>query len=138
MIRRVVLDTGGLIALIDQDDEHHDWVQAQFSEIVPPLLTCEAVLTEACFLARRTNIGPEAVLRLFERGVVQLAFNLAENLVQVSSLMRRYADRPMSLADACLVRLSETVVGSRVLTLDSDFRIYRRHRRQAIPLLIPE
>jgi predicted nucleic acid-binding protein len=137
VIRSVLLDTGPLIALLDRRDRHHAWVQSQFTEIVPPLLTCEAVLTEACHLARRTDGGTRRVLELVERGVVRLAFALDEQFAPVSSLMQRYANVPMSLADACLVRLSELVSGCVVFTLDSDFRIYRRHRRQKVPLLIP-
>ncbi|HKI38729.1 MAG TPA: PIN domain-containing protein [Gemmataceae bacterium] len=137
MIGRVLVDTGPLIALIDHRDQHHAWVRSQFDGIEPPLLTCEAVLTEACHLARRTDGGTQAALDLFERGVARLAFDLDENFAHVSSLMRRYANVPMSLADACLVRMSELVAGCVVFTLDSDFRIYRRHGRQKIPLVIP-
>jgi hypothetical protein len=96
-----------------------------------------AVLTEACHLARRTPGGPGAALELFERGALRLDFDLDANLAVVSRLMHRYAHVPMSLADACLVRLSELVAECVVFTLDSDFRIYRRHGRQKIPLLIP-
>jgi predicted nucleic acid-binding protein len=132
-----LLDTGPLLALIDERDQHHAWVRSQFVEIEPPLLTCEAVLTESCFLAQR-NLGRiDAVWGLLERGVVRLAFSLEEHWSHVSVLMRHYANVPMSLADACLVRMSELVGECVVFTMDSDFRIYRRHRRQKIPLLIP-
>ncbi len=137
MIRGVLLDTWPLHALIDQRDQYHAWAQLQFAEMVPPLLTCEAVISEACFLARRTHGGPQAVLELFERGVARLAFDLGANFAPVSALMQRYANVPMSLADACLVRMSELVADCAVFTLDSDFRIYRRHGRQKIPLIIP-
>jgi predicted nucleic acid-binding protein len=137
VIRSVLLDTGPLIALLDHRDQRHAWAQSQFAEIMPPLLTCDAVLTEACYLARRTDGGTEGVLRLLERGVVCLSFDLTENISQVSSLMRRYVNVPMSLADACLVRMSELARNGGILTLDSDFRIYRRHHRQKIPLIIP-
>ena len=137
MIRRVIVDTGPLVALVDQGDEQHAWVQSQFAEIVPPLVTCEAVLTEACFLARRARNGVAGILGLIERGVVELGLNLNEHFRQVADLMRKYANVPMSLADACLVRMSELVSDCALLTLDSDFRIYRRHKRQKIPLLIP-
>ena len=137
MIRQVLVDTGPFLALIDRRETHHAWVQAQLAVISPPLLTCEAILTEACHLARRTNAGTHAVLELFERGVVALAFDLHDNFSEVSSLLQRYASVPMSLADACLVRMSEPVAGCTIFTLDSDFRIYRRHKRQRIPLLMP-
>ena len=109
----VVLDTGPLISLIDQHDQQHAWVQSQFSNIEPPLLTCEPVLTEACFLARREFGSAQAVLSLVDRGVVRLAFSLAENWTEVRILLRRYTTVPMSLADACLVRMSELVGGRR-------------------------
>ena len=83
MSRGVFADTGPLLALIDRRDQHHAWVRARFAELVPPLLTCEAVLTEACYLARRTEGGTHAVLDLLERGVLRLAFHLDENLVVV-------------------------------------------------------
>jgi uncharacterized protein len=133
----VVLDTGPLISLIDMRDQHHAWVRSQFSEIEPPLLTCEAVFTEACFLAGREFGSAEAVLKLIDRGVVRLAFSLAENWVEVRLLLSRYADVPISLADACLVRMSELMRNCVVLTLDNDFRVYRRHGRRSIPLLMP-
>ncbi len=137
MIGNVLLDTGPLIALINRNDQHHAWVAAQFNQILPPLLTCEAVLTEACHLAPRTGRPAEEPLRLLERGVLRLAFDLSDNFGHVASLMNRYASVPMSLADACLVRMSELVADSLVLTLDGDFRIYRRHKRQEIPVLLP-
>lgn len=137
MIRNVLLDTGPLLALIDRRDRHHAWAAAQFAEIVPPLLTCEAVLTEACHLAPRAGRPREEPLKLLSRCVVRVAFALGENHEQVSSMIGRYSNVPMSLADACLVRMSELEADSVVLTLDGDFRVYRRNRRQKIPLLIP-
>jgi len=137
VIRGVIVDTGPLVALIDESDQWHAWVQSTFHEILPPLITCEPVLTQACYLARRTDGGIPAVLELFQRGVACLAFDLHENFSPVSYLIQRYASVPMSLADACLVRMSELVSDSVVFTLDSDFHIYRRHKRQKIHLLIP-
>jgi uncharacterized protein len=137
VIRNVLLDTGPLIGLIDKRDAQHAWVRSQLTEIVPPLFTCEAVLTEACFLARRNPGGVEAVLGLVERGVVELDLSLKEHFGEISVLMHRYTNVPMSLADACLVRMSELAADRLVFTLDSDFRIYRRHKRQKIPLLMP-
>jgi predicted nucleic acid-binding protein len=137
MIGRVLLDTGPLLALINKRDQHHAWAVARFADMKPPLLTCESVLAEACHLTDRLRGGKQGVLELIQRGAVELAFALKEHFTPVSSLMRRYANVPMSLADACLVRMSELVADAVVFTLDSDFRIYRRHSRQSIPLLIP-
>ena len=137
MIGKVLLDAGPLAALVNPRDQWHAWARLQFGEIVPPLLTCESVLSEACFLARRVSGGADAVLAFVERGVIALDFSLPEQFLEVAALMRRCAGVPMSLADGCLVRMSELVADSVVLTLDRDFRVYRRHRRQKIPLLIP-
>lgn len=137
MIAGVLLDTGPLVALIDQRDQHHAWARQHFGEIRPPLMTCEAVLAEACQLARRARGGVAAVLELFDRGVVTLAFDLKGHFSEVSSLMHRYANVPMSLADGCLVRMSELIAGTAVFTVDIDFHVYRRHKRQRIPLLAP-
>jgi predicted nucleic acid-binding protein len=133
----VLLDTGPLVALIVEKERRHDWSAQQFAGIAPPLLTCEAVLAEACHLAGRTAGGRQVVLQLCDRGVVSLAFDLRSHFPEVSALMSRYDDVPMSLADACLVRMSELIADSTVFTIDADFRLYRRHRRQQIPLLIP-
>ena len=137
MISQVIVDTGPLIALIDHSDQHHAWVRSRFEEIAPPLQTCEAVLTEACHLARRLPGGVSAILGLFEQGVCVITFDLTPNLDKVSAAMQQYSTVPMSLADACLVRMSELITAGTVLTLDGDFRIYRRHKRKNIPLLIP-
>ena len=108
------------------------------ADISPPLYTCEAVLTEACYLARRTNTGTQPVLELLERGVVVPAFTLHDNLSEVSSLIQRYAGVPMALADGCLVRMSELVADCTIFTLDSDFRIYRQHGRTQVSTLMPD
>jgi predicted nucleic acid-binding protein len=137
VIRDVLLDAGPLAALVNPRDAWHDWVRDRFGEVVPPLRTCEAALSEACFLARRAHGGVGAVLGLVDRSVVALDWALKDHFGEVAALMRRYAGVPMSLADACLVRMSELARDGVVLTLDGDFRIYRRHRRQRIPLLLP-
>ena len=137
MIRNVLLDAGPLAALVNPRDRRQGWARSRFSEILPPLLTCEAVLSEACFLAQRAQGGVPGILGMIDRGVVALAFDLREQFAEAAILIRRYANIPMSVADACLVRMSEIVPNCTVLTLDGDFRIYRRHGRRTIPLLIP-
>jgi len=136
VIRKVLIDAGPIAALLNSRDQWHAWVREMLGQIRPPLLTCESVISEACFLARRWSNGMEGILGLVDRGVISVEFNLMDHFGEVSSLMRRYVDVPMSLADACLVRMSETVDGCQVVTLDSDFHIYRRNRNQKIPLLI--
>ena len=101
------------------------------------MLTCEAVVAETCFLLARGGFDPGKALELVERGVVKLGMALDEEISTVRALFARYDNVPVSLADACLIRMSELYDPCRVLTLDSDFQIYRRHGRKAIPLLAP-
>jgi predicted nucleic acid-binding protein len=137
-LRRTIVDTGPLVALLNGRDAHHDWVREALMRIRPPLITCEAVLSEACFLVRKLRGGPDAVLAPVGRGIVDVPFRVDRELSAVRRLMSRYASVPMSLADACLVRMSELEDDPIVLTLDRDFRVYRRHTRQAIPLVAPD
>ena len=139
MADRVVLDAGPLVALIDRDDQFHEWALARTRELAPKvqLVTCEPVVAEAYHLVVRTTGGTHALLRFLEQGGVHLDFSFAAHLSSVAALLRKYQDIPMSLADACLVRMSELHEGSRVFTLDSDFLFYRRHGRQTIPLITP-
>jgi predicted nucleic acid-binding protein len=134
---RLILDTGPWVALLCRDERHHDWAKAQFSQTAEPLLTCEAVVAETCFLLARAGFDPSRALALIERGVVQVAMSLSTEVAAVRALFQRYDNVPASLADACLIRLSELHDPCRVLTLDSDFHVYRRHGRKVIPLLIP-
>ena len=136
-MKRVILDTGPLVAFLNARDAYHDWARDTLDTIQPPLLTCEAVMSEACFLVRQLRGGPDAVLALLTRGIVQIAFCLETEVVSVRKLMAKYATVPMSLADACLVRMAEIQNPATVLTLDRDFRTYRRDGRQMIPLILP-
>ncbi len=135
MRREVIIDSGPLVAFLNARDRHHDWVVAQWSSIAPPLLTCEAVVSEACFLVRGLYNGISAIFELLNRSILSIPFSLADHLGPVSSLLRKYANVPMSPADACLVRMSELYKESTILTFDNDFNIYRRHKRQTIPVL---
>lgn len=137
MAASVIVDTGPIVALLDADDQQHAWVKAQFARLRPPLLTCEAVLTESCFLIARGGGDASAVIQLAERGVLSVAQLFDAEAASIALLMRRYENVPMSLADACLVRLIELTSHSTLFTLDSDFEIYRQKRRRLIPLLAP-
>jgi len=134
----VVIDTGPLVAFLNRRDTWHGWVKKQLSEIEPPLLTCESVISEVCFLLRKIQEGPAAILELLERGLMTVPFRLENEISSIRKLMKRYRDVPISLADACLVRMAEQHGESEVLTLDSDFRIYRKHGRQIIPTIMPD
>ena len=137
MKRQVILDTGPLVALLNQADRYHQWARNEWAQITPPLLTCEAVLAEACFLVRRFAGGQSAVLELVRRGILDVSFHLAEETDPVFRLLHKYQSVPMSFADACIVRLAEQHPAGVVLTLDNDFSIYRKNTRQLIPTLIP-
>ncbi len=137
MKRRIILDTGPLVAFINRRDKYHKWATLQWAQIEPPLLTCEAVLSEACFLLGSLDGGQITVLELLQRSVLHIPFTMIEHVNQLDRLLQKYSDVPMSLADACLVRMSEMYSESIVLTLDSDFNIYRKNRRQVIPVLSP-
>lgn len=136
-MRKVLLDTGPLVAFLNRRDRYHKWASAQWERCTPPLLTCEAVLAEACFLLRNTGSGSRSVIELVKRGVVAVAFDLEAEAGPIARLMTRYADVPMSLADACLVRMTELQDDSLVLTVDRDFLVYRRHGRQTIHAGMP-
>ena len=133
----VLLDTGPWVALLSRNDTHHQWAIEQFRVFQPPLLSCEAVVAETCFLLKRSGFDPSLALQFIERGVVQVPFVLQEQIGSVSSLFKRYENVPASLADAALIRLAEMTDSPLLLTTDSDFRIYRRHGRQSIPLVTP-
>ena len=133
-----LLDTGPLVSFLASGVRHHAWTVEQWKRLRPPLLTCEPVLTEAAFLLKRDGVDTDALFELLERGVIRIALAVQEELADVRALMHRYRNRPMSLADACLVRLSEIHSGGEILTLDSDFHIYRRHGNKVIPVRMPE
>jgi predicted nucleic acid-binding protein len=136
--KNVVVDAGPVIASLISGDALHAWAKEQFSRLPPPMLTCEPVLSEVAFVLKRLGADPAAVLDLVQTGVLEVGISVQEQAGPLRSLMRQYRDVPMSLADACLVRLTELVGAATVMTFDSDFRIYRRHRRLMIPLLAPE
>lgn len=137
MSRLVLLDTGPLVAFLNRQDDYHDWAESQLSDVSPPMMTCEPVLSEACFLVRRIRGGPQRVVDLVRRQALVTPFRLDDHATRIADLLARYSDVPMSLADACLVRMSEVYTESVVMTLDSDFRVYRRNGRQVIPTIMP-
>ncbi len=135
MAANVLVDAGFIVALLNARDAHHRWAAAQGPRFAPPWGTCEAVLSEAFHLLGQR--GTPALSAMIQRRAVILAFELGAHWSPVLTLLRKYADVPMSLADACLVRMTETLADSVLLTTDNDFRIYRRHSRQVIPCVLP-
>jgi predicted nucleic acid-binding protein len=134
----VLADTGPIVAYLNDRDRHHAWAVGVFKQLRPPLLTCEAVLSEAVYLLRFAPGGGDRVMDLVSRGVLVSAFDLQGEVAAVSGLLRRYRSLPMDMADACLVRMSELHAGCVLLTVDSEFRdIYRRNGRQVIATLLP-
>ena len=133
----VIVDSGPLVARYCENDEHHRWVRAELSQLHQSLITCEAVLTETCFLLARERVSPIRILQAVRSGFLKVDFEITNEAAALEVLMKRYADRPMALADACLVRLSELHKDCRVFTLDRHFKQYRRYGRSVIPLLSP-
>ena len=133
----VIIDTGPLVALTHERDQYHQWSRQQSAHLKAPFLTCEAVLSEAWFLLRGLPKAQGKLLWLLEQGLVQVSFNSSAELNALIELVRRYASVPMSVADACLVRMSEVSSDCVIFTTDSDFNVYRRHGNQIIPVIIP-
>ena len=131
----VLVDAGFLIALLSRRDRHHRWAAAQSPHLPRPWKTCDAVLSETFHLLGAG--GGAALAALLRRRAVVAAFDLGAELEPVLKLLQKYADVPMSLADACLVRMSEIASDAVIVTTDADFRIYRRHGRHVVSCLTP-
>lgn len=136
-MRVVLVDTGPLVALFDARDKSHAWAVDTLAHLREPVVTCDSAISEATYLLGPGTDGCLALIEMVERGLVKSAFELQPQIRRIRALMHRYASVPMSFADACLVRLSELHGDVAVWTLDSDFRIYRRHGRQRIPTIMP-
>jgi predicted nucleic acid-binding protein len=135
MARSVLVDAGYVVALLSRRDGHHRWAAAQTARFPPPWTTCEAALSEAFHLLGGRGRPP--LTALLSRGALLTRFDLGDELEPVLRLLHKYADVPMSLADACLVRMTETLADPLLLTTDGDFHVYRRHSRQVVPCLTP-
>jgi predicted nucleic acid-binding protein len=130
-----IVDSSFLAALLSRDERHHVWAMGEAARYASPWQTCESVLSEAFFLVGRR--GSPALVGLIDRGTVEVPFHFGDEWASVLALMKKYADVPMSLADACLVRMTELLPRPLVLTTDSDFRVYRRNGRQVVPCVLP-
>jgi predicted nucleic acid-binding protein len=137
MVDTTIIDTGPLIAMVRKRDQYHKWALQQSAKLNQPFLTCESVLSEAWFLLRDFPNDQKKLLRLLEMQDVRVDFELSVEVVAVVELLRRYKSVPMSVADACLVRMTELHTDCMIFSTDSDFQIYRRHGNQVIPALPP-
>ena len=136
MARNILIDAGFIVALLSKGDACHPWAAGLATDFSPPWSTCEAALSEAYHLLGER--GAVALSELLRRRALAIAFELAEHLDSVTKLIEKYSNVPMSLADACLVRMTEILADPVVLTTDDDFRIYRRHSRQVVPSITPQ
>jgi predicted nucleic acid-binding protein len=133
-----IVDTGPLVAFLDRAEQHHCWVTERIAELEAPLLTCEPVLAEAMHLLARLHRAQDALFGLLENGALSIAFQINEHVPALRALHRKYRDTPMSLADACVVRMAELHARHAVFTLDSDFLVYRKHGRDPLALIRPQ
>ena len=134
---KLIADAATIVALIDKRDGFHQWTASQAANLPLPFLTCEAVISESCYLLHNIYQGEKTVLTYLKKGILQIDFSLSNEIEAIENLMQKYETVPMSLADACLVRMSELIDNSSIFTLDSDFHIYRKNGRQKIDLIIP-
>jgi predicted nucleic acid-binding protein len=135
MASSALVDAGFLVALMSRRDAFHGWAVSQAPRLPPPWMTCEAALSEASHLLGRN--GTRGLALMLRRGAVVCGFRFADDMEAVLELLEKYADVPISFADACLVRMTETLNDPMLLTTDADFRIYRRHGRRIIPCVLP-
>ena len=127
-MKPVLVDTGCIVALLDRSERHHERCVLTVTELAAPLATCDAVIAESCYLLRSLEGAPEAVLQNVGNGVFRLPFRLDASADAVRRLLRRYRNVPMDFADGCLVQMADELDTGDILTLDSDFEIYRWRR----------
>lgn len=134
----ILLDTGPLVALLSRHDANHERARQIFAECAPPFRCCEAVVAEACFLMRKVHAaGPAEVVALGARGVFDIAIAASDHWPNIEALLKKYSNRPISLADACLICCAEIHQDARILTFDRDFRVYKWARNRKFDLLSP-
>ena len=134
-MKPVLLDTGVIVALLDQSERTHQLCVNTLRGMVAPLVTCEAVITESCYLLRGLAGAPEAVIENVRGRIFQIPFQLSQDSQGVKSILRKYRDREIDLADACLIRLAEIMGSGQILTLDKDFSVYRWGRNKPFHVL---
>jgi len=135
MAASLIVDASFLVTLLSRRESNHHWADTQALHYPPPWNTCEAAISETFYLLSAP--GAVAFAHLLSRGTITTSFHFDETIEPILGLMQKYADVPMSFADACLVRMTETMANPLLLTTDNDYRIYRRHSRQIIPSVMP-
>ena len=136
-MRDAIVDTGPLVAFLDRAEPFHGWSKDRIRQLDPPLLVCEPVLAEAMYLLTHLPAAQQMLFQYLENGALKIAFRIEEHLAPLRALHRKYRDQPMSLADACIVKMAELHERHAVLTLDSDFLFYRKHGKAALTLIHP-
>lgn len=133
----IIIDTGPIVALINRNDHYHSWSKKIFKELTSPLITCEAVISEAFYLLKKSIHSENSIFELFNRDVIRIDFSLQSHHRSIQKSIKKYQSTPMDFADACLVKMAETTQGT-IITLDSDFFVYRIERSKKIPLIFPD
>jgi len=134
-VKPVLLDTGVIVALLDRSEKAHRVCAQAVHQLQAPLITCEAVIAESCYLLRGLPGAPEAIIENVARGIFQIPFQLSRETAGLKQVLRKYRDRQIDLADACLIRLADEFEAADILTLDSDFTIYRWGRNKPFRIL---
>ena len=137
MPRAAIVDTGPLVAFLDRGERYHAWTVEQVQSLDVPLLVCEPVLAEAMYLLSGQFKAQDALFGLFAGGALRIGFQVNEHVEALRALQRKYRDRPISLADACIVRMAEMYGRHLIFTLDSDFTVYRKNGREPLELILP-
>ena len=135
-MKPVLLDTGVIVALLDRSEKFHHACADAVRNLQAPLITCEAVIAECCYLLRNLPGAPEAVIENVAAGILQIPFQLSREAGGVKQVLRKYRDRKIDLADACLIRLADEFGTADILTLDEDFKIYRWGKNKPFRLLL--
>lgn len=134
-MKPVLLDTGVIVALLDRSERLHKACAEAVQEIQAPLITCEAVIAESCYLLRSLAGASEAVVENVAAGIFQIPFQLSNEAAGVKGILRKYRDRRIDLADACLIHLADEFGTGDILTLDGDFGVYRWRRNKTFRVL---
>ena len=132
----VLLDSGFIVALLDRHERRHQECSLLLADLPDSLVTCEAVVSEACYLLKHVKDASTAIIENVRRGDFLIPFRLAEHTTELAGLLKKYFNVPMSLADACLVTMADQLQTGRILTLDRDFKIYRWGRNRPFESLL--